>query len=177
MPAALAHEWRRLTRAATAVALLTAPAFFLVLYDTNNLSLFWALIITVIAVLLFRGLVEVVARKFIPSPSLYGAEAKLKEEDIVARRRYWYWRTKYRRLPVYIVAIVLLLALCQLLFAFAGDQRAVLPSVRWTAADLPAGHAPAAGAGLHPAAAAVLRQLRDLLRPVPVLRGPPDPRL
>jgi ATP-dependent Zn protease len=117
---ALAHEWRRLTRAATGVALLTAPAFFLVLYDTNNLSLFWALIITVIAVLLFRGLVEVVARKFIPSPSLYGAEAKLKEEDIVARRRYWYWRTKYRRLPVYIIAILLLLALCQLLFAFAG---------------------------------------------------------
>jgi ATP-dependent Zn protease len=117
---ALAHEWRRLTRAATGVALLTAPAFFLVLYDTNNLSLIWALIITVLAVLLFRGLVEVVARKFIPSPSLYGAEARLKEEDIVARRRYWYWRTKYRRLPIYIVAILLLLALCQLLFAFAG---------------------------------------------------------
>ena len=117
---ALAHEWRRLTRAATGVALLTAPAFFLVLYDTNNLSLIWALIITVLAVLLFRGLVEVVARKFIPSPSLYGADARLKEEDIVARRRYWYWRTKYRRLPIYIVAVLLLLALCQLLFAFAG---------------------------------------------------------
>ena len=117
---ALAHEWRRLTRAATGVALLTAPAFFLVLYDTNNLSLIWALIITVLAVLLFRGLVEVVARKFIPSPSLYGADARLKEEDIVARRRYWYWRTNYRRLPIYIVAVLLLLALCQLLFAFAG---------------------------------------------------------
>jgi ATP-dependent Zn protease len=117
---ALAHEWRRLTRAATAVALLTAPAFFLVLYDTNNLSLFWALIITVLAVLMFRGLVEVVVRKVIPSPSLYGAEAKLKQEDIVARRRYWYWRTKYRRLPIYILAILALLALCQLLFAFAG---------------------------------------------------------
>ena len=38
---ALAHEWRRLTRGATAVALLTAPAFFLILYDTNHLSLFW----------------------------------------------------------------------------------------------------------------------------------------
>ena len=117
---ALAHEWRRLTRGATAVALLTAPAFFLILYDTNNLSLFWALIITIIAVLMFRGLVEVLARKFIPSPSLYGADAQLKDEDIVARRRYWYWRTKYRRLPILIGAILLLLALCQLLFAFAG---------------------------------------------------------
>ena len=36
---ALAYEWRRLTRAATAVALLTAPAFFLVLYESNHISL------------------------------------------------------------------------------------------------------------------------------------------
>ncbi|MGL1608678.1 hypothetical protein ACSTIN_23055, partial [Vibrio parahaemolyticus] len=65
--AALAHEWRRLTRAATIVALLTAPAFFLVLYESNHLSLVASLIITVLAVLIFRGLVEVVTRKFIPS--------------------------------------------------------------------------------------------------------------
>jgi cell division protease FtsH len=117
---ALAHEWRRLGRAATAVALITAPAFFLVLYDTNHLSVIVALIVTVLAVLFFRGLVEVLARKLIPSPSLYGAEESLKGEDIVARRRYWYWRTKFRRIPVYILIILLLLAFCQLLFAFAG---------------------------------------------------------
>jgi cell division protease FtsH len=118
--AALAHEWRRLTRAATGVALLTAPAFFLVLYDTNHLSLVWALVVTAIAVVTFRGLVEVVARRLIPSPSLYGADASLKEEDIVARRRYWWWRTKFRRIPVWVALILLLLAFCQLLFAFAG---------------------------------------------------------
>jgi ATP-dependent Zn protease len=116
----LAQEWRRLTKAATAVALITAPAFFLVLYDTNHLSLFWALIVTAMAVVIFRGLVEVVARKLIPSPSLYGADASLKQEDIVARRRYWYWRTKFRRVPIWILFILLLLAFCQLLFAFAG---------------------------------------------------------
>ena len=54
---------------ATAVALLTAPAFFLVLYESNHLSLIASLIITVLAVLVFRGLVEVVARKLIPSPA------------------------------------------------------------------------------------------------------------
>jgi ATP-dependent Zn protease len=117
---ALAHEWRRLTRAATAVALLTAPAFFLVLYDSNHLSLAASLIITALAVVTFRGLVEVIARKLIPSPSLYGAEENLKAEDIVARRRYWYWRGKFRRLPVYILILLLLLLFCQLLFAFAG---------------------------------------------------------
>ena len=117
---ALAHEWRRLTRAATFVALLTAPAFFLVLYDSNHLGLLASLLLTALAVVLFRGLVEVIARRFLPWPSLYGAGAELKEEDIVARRRYWYWRAKYRRLPMWIGAVLVLLALCQALFAFAG---------------------------------------------------------
>jgi ATP-dependent Zn protease len=118
--ATLAHEWRRLTRAATLVALLTAPAFFLVLFDSNRLGLVASLIITVIAVVTFRGLVEVVARKLIPSPSLYGADRALKEEDIVARRRYWFWRGKFRRLPIYVAIILVLLAFCQLMLALGG---------------------------------------------------------
>ncbi len=117
---ALAHEWRRLTRAATAVALLTAPAFFLILYDSNHLSLAASLIITGLAVVMFRGLVEVIVRKLIPWPSLYGAEDSLKKDDLIARRRHWYWRAKFRRIPIYIAFILLLLALCQLLFSFAG---------------------------------------------------------
>ncbi|MGA9857129.1 MAG: AAA family ATPase [Solirubrobacteraceae bacterium] len=117
---ALAAEWRRLTRAATLVALLTAPAFFLILFDTNHLGLVASLLITVVAVIGFRGLVEVVTRRLIPSPSLYGADQSLKQEDIVARRRYWYWRGKMRRLPVYIAIVLLLLLLCQLMFALGG---------------------------------------------------------
>jgi ATP-dependent Zn protease len=117
---ALARQWRGLTRAATAVALLTAPAFFLILYDTNHLNLWLAILVTIAAVLLFRGLVEVTCRRLIPWPSLLGAEQELKAEDLTARRRYWYWRTKWRRLPMLALAILVVLALCQLLFAFAG---------------------------------------------------------
>jgi ATP-dependent Zn protease len=117
---ALAAEWRRLGRAATLVALLTAPAFFLVLYDSNHLGLAASVLITIAAIIIFRGLVEVIVRKLIPSPSLYGANQKLMEQDLVARRRYWFWRTKFRRLPIWILAILVLLGLCQLLFAFAG---------------------------------------------------------
>ncbi|HEX3689201.1 MAG TPA: AAA family ATPase [Solirubrobacteraceae bacterium] len=117
---ALAGEWRRLTRAATFVALLTAPAFFLVLFDSNHWSLAASLIITAIGVVMFRGLVEVLARKLIPSPSLYGADMSLKQDDIVARRRYWYWRGKFRRLPIYALVVLALLALCQVFFSFAG---------------------------------------------------------
>ena len=118
--AALAHEWRRLTRAATVVALMTAPAFFVILLDSNHLGLIPALIVTVIAVVLFRGCVEVVVRKLIPSPSLYGADPSLRQDDLVARRRYWFWRGWLRRIPVIILVLLALLALCQLLFAFAG---------------------------------------------------------
>jgi ATP-dependent Zn protease len=117
---ALAHEWRALTRAATGVALLTAPAFFLVMFDTDHASLALSIIVTIFAVLVFRGLVEVVARKFIPSPTLYGADESLKKDDLVARRRYWYWRTKFRRLPVLAAIVLALLGICQAFFAFSG---------------------------------------------------------
>jgi len=131
--AALAVQWRGLTRVATAVAVLTSPAFFLVLYETDHLGLALSLIIAVVAVITFRGLVELVVRKLIPSPSLYGADQSLKQDDIVARRRYWYWRTKFRRLPVYLLLIAIVLGLCQLLFAFVGIHASFfnpLPALR-----------------------------------------------
>src|SRR5437588_6855570 len=74
---ALAHEWRRLTRVATGVALLTSPAFFLILYQSDNIGLIPSLLITAAAVIVFRGLIEVAVRKLIPWPSLYGAEEGL----------------------------------------------------------------------------------------------------
>ncbi len=37
------------------------------------------------------------AHRYIPRASLYGAERPLLEEDVVARRRVWFWRTKWRR--------------------------------------------------------------------------------
>ncbi len=117
---ALAYEWRRLTRAATTVALVTAPAFFLILYDSNHWSVAASVIVTVIAVLLFRGLIEIVVRRWIPWPSLFNSEEGLKEDDLVARRRYWYWRSKWRQVPLLIGFVLLLLVLCQVLFSFSG---------------------------------------------------------
>jgi ATP-dependent Zn protease len=95
---ALATQWRQLTRAATFVALLTSPAFFVILYQRNGWGMLAALAVTAVAVIAFRGLVDVLARKVIPSPSLYGADQRMADEDVIAKRRLWYWRTKYRRL-------------------------------------------------------------------------------
>ena len=100
---ALATQWRSLTRAATIVALLTSPAFFAILYQRNGWGFVAALVVTLIAVIMFRGLVDVVARKLIPSPSLYGADKKMAAEDVIAKRRLWYWRTKYRHLTWFLV--------------------------------------------------------------------------
>ena len=102
---ALAGEWRRLRRAATAVALFTSPLFFVVLYDRAGLSLGWAIAATVGSVIAFRGLVDVLARRTLPWPSMYGVDREIAEEDVVARRRTWFWRRLYRLAIV--IAVIL----------------------------------------------------------------------
>jgi cell division protease FtsH len=118
---ALALQWRQLTRAATFVALLTSPAFFVILYQRNGWGMIAALVVTFVAVIAFRGLIDVVARKLIPSPSLYGADQKMAEEDVIAKRRVWYWRTKYRRLTYLAVMFAFLIGVIFLVQYLSGD--------------------------------------------------------
>ncbi len=99
---ALAFEWRRLTRAATVVALLTSPMLFALLYWTHRWSLLGSLLGTFVGVIAFRGLIDVIAHKVIPRPSLYSADKEMLREDAVARRRVWYWRKKYKHLAWYV---------------------------------------------------------------------------
>ncbi|MEA2128092.1 MAG: cell division protease FtsH, partial [Solirubrobacteraceae bacterium] len=94
---ALATEWRKLARTATFVAVLTSPATFLWLHAHEGWPVVWALIVTFVSVMAFRGLLDVIAHRFIPRASLYGAEGRLLEADVVARRRAWFWRSKWRR--------------------------------------------------------------------------------
>jgi ATP-dependent Zn protease len=93
----LAGEWRRLRRAATAVAIFTSPMFFVVLYDRAGLSLPVALLATAASIIAFRGLVDVAARRALPWPSMYGVSREIADEDVVARRRTWFWRSLYRK--------------------------------------------------------------------------------
>src|SRR3982074_1903534 len=93
---ALAREWKRLARAATFVALLTSPVLFGLLYYSDNWSLGAAIGGTIFGVIAFRGLIDILAHKLIPRPSLQGADAKTGQDDASARRRLWFWRGKYR---------------------------------------------------------------------------------
>lgn len=89
---ALNAEWNRLRKAATAVALMTAPAFFLILWKTNDWSVGWALVGTLLGVAAFRGVVDLIVHKLLPKPSLYGADREQLKKDQVARRQLWFWR-------------------------------------------------------------------------------------
>ena len=119
----LAGQWRRLTWAATAVALLMAPALVVWLNQTQGWSWLWSILAALGGVVIFRGLVDLVFHRLIPRPSLFGLESQqLREEDVVARRRVWFWRFW---LKVAILAAIIALPI--LFFANSGVLAQVLP--------------------------------------------------
>jgi ATP-dependent Zn protease len=115
---ALAREWKRLGRAATFVALLTSPAVFAWLYGANDWPLPWALLATFVLVIGFRGFVDVLAHRLIPRASLYGAGREMLQDDIVARRRVWYWRTRFRQLA-WLAVLAILVGILMAVFGFS----------------------------------------------------------
>src|SRR5947209_19086126 len=72
------------------------------------MSVLGAIAATVGSVIAFRGLVDVVARRFLPWPSMYGVERAVAEEDVVARRRTWFWRSLYRKVVILTVLIAVI---------------------------------------------------------------------
>ena len=97
----LARSWRRLTRVATIVAVMTAPALFVWFNQQNGWSWWVSLLAALGVVIVFRGFADLVFRKLIPWPSLFGADSQqLRDEDVIGRRRAWYWRKKARLVAV-----------------------------------------------------------------------------
>jgi ATP-dependent Zn protease len=117
---ALAAELRRLARAATAIAVLTSPALFVYFWRSQGWSIGWSLAATVGSVAAFRGLVDVGIRRLIPWPSLFGtAEGRLREEDIVSRRRAWFWARKYQ-IVWYLIVFVFIVFMIRVLRSEGG---------------------------------------------------------
>jgi cell division protease FtsH len=89
----LSSQWRSLRRAATGVAILSSPAVFVWMYKEQGWAIGWSLVVTILAIAAFRGLLDLIFHRFIEWPSLFGVDSqKLREEDVVARRRVWFWR-------------------------------------------------------------------------------------
>jgi ATP-dependent Zn protease len=101
----LADQWRTLTRAATIVAVLTSPALFVWFTQRNGWAWYWALLATLATIIVFRGFADILFRRLIPWPSLFGADSQqLREEDVMGRRRAWFWR-KLARLAVVVLGL------------------------------------------------------------------------
>jgi ATP-dependent Zn protease len=111
----LSNQWRSLGRAATAVALLSSPALFVWLYRVHGESLLGSIFFTVLAVAAFRGLLDLIFHRFIAWPSLFGIDnPQAREEDVVARRRLWFWRFWFKLLYIGL-AIVLTIYVTRLI--------------------------------------------------------------
>jgi cell division protease FtsH len=103
---ALNDQWRALRRAATIVAVLCAPAAFIWLWKSQDVTFGWALVATAIAVFAFRGLLDLIFWRFIPRPSMFALDDDAtREEDVLNRRRHWFWRSVFR--VVLLTAIVI----------------------------------------------------------------------
>jgi ATP-dependent Zn protease len=102
----LTDQWRVLARAATFVALLTSPAAFTWFRVHEGWSIWWSLLATFLLVVAFRGLVDIVLRRFIPWPSLFGIDdERLREEDVLSRRRAWFWH-QLARLALWFIGLI-----------------------------------------------------------------------
>jgi len=104
----LARSWRRLTRVATVVAVMTAPALFVWFNQQNGWSWWISLLAALGIVIVFRGFADLVFRRLIPWPSLFGVEsASLREADVVGRRRAWFWRFWFKLALIVVIAITI----------------------------------------------------------------------
>jgi ATP-dependent Zn protease len=116
---ALNDQWRALRRSATIVAVLCAPAAFVWLWQIEDVSFGWALVATALGVFAFRGLLDLIFRRFIPWPSLFAVDdARVREEDVVNRRRAWFWHSIFK---FFLIVAIIVTVVFVLQWIFGGD--------------------------------------------------------
>jgi ATP-dependent Zn protease len=118
---ALASQLRRLARIATFIAVLTSPAAYFFFRREEGFGAWKSVLLTILVVIAFRGLVDLLVRRLIPWPSLFGTEdARLREEDVVNRRRAWTWRFIYR-VAIFLGVVITIIFAWQVLFHATHD--------------------------------------------------------
>jgi ATP-dependent Zn protease len=133
--ALLSKELRRLTRAATVVAVLTSPAVFWWLHRHDGWSDGKAIFVTFLVVIGFRGVVELLVRRVVPWPSLFGTDdVRLREEDTVNRRRVWTWRFFARLIFNYFITCTIFYAVIKTIAWVAGLFKTVHHHDTWVGA-------------------------------------------
>ena len=124
-------QWRSLRRVATGVAVLTSPAVFVWLHKQQGWPIGWSILGTVVAVAAFRGVLDLVFHRFIRWPSLFGIDnPQVREEDVVARRRVWFWH--FWAKVAYAVAFVILMVFVVNLLLHGADDTSFVGNAKST---------------------------------------------
>ncbi len=92
----LALQWRTFNRIANVVALCAVPAVWLAYRDGVGMSQLHAFLATWATLAAARGTFDILAHRFIPWPSLFGADKSFLTEDTSLRRRIAFWRFIWR---------------------------------------------------------------------------------
>jgi cell division protease FtsH len=130
----LAHQWRVLTRAATFVAILTSPAAFVWLHKHQGWSIGWAIIGAIGMIAAFRGFIDLVLRRFLPWPSLFGTEdPQLREEDVINRRRASFWGFVWKLVRLFLIIVVIVWAYRSLVFGWSDPVHVATSMLHWIA--------------------------------------------
>ena len=127
----LADGWRRLGRIATFVALLGAPSVFLWAYIAKDWGVLWSVLFTIGAVAVARGVIDVILRRLVPWPTLYGDDSEQRREaDALDRRRWWFWSRKVR-LVIWAAVIITILFAVRAITADPGESVTWLNTFTW----------------------------------------------
>ena len=92
----LARQWRTFNLIANIVAVAAIPAVWLFYRDDASLSQLHAGLATWGTLAAARGTFDLIAHRFIPWPSLFGADKSFLNEDTSLRRRIAFWRFMWR---------------------------------------------------------------------------------
>src|SRR5215471_7690716 len=130
----LAQQWRVLTRAATFVAILTSPAAFVYLHKHHGWGIGWSIVGAIGMIAAFRGFIDLILRRFLPWPSLFGTEdPQLREEDVVNRRRASFWGFVWKLIRLFLILVVIVWAYRSLVYGFSDPIHVAKSMLHWIA--------------------------------------------
>jgi ATP-dependent Zn protease len=128
----LAQQWRVLARAATFVAILTSPAAFVYLHKQQGWSIGWSIAGAIFLVAAFRGFIDLILRRFLPWPSLFGTEdARLRDEDVRNRRRASFWGFAWRLVRLFLILVLLVTLYRSLVYGWSDPWHVATSIFHW----------------------------------------------
>ena len=124
----LARQWRTFNLIANLVALAAIPAVWQFYREDQDLSALHTALATWATLAAARGTFDLLAHRFIPWPSLFGAGKSYLTEDTSLRRRIAFWRFMWRLTIFYLTLFAVIPYVMDVL---RGDPANFVDSIVW----------------------------------------------